>query len=149
MSRRALIWSALAVVVVGLSACQAGPPEVEDGEYRFFASSESAQHPDATLRVKGESVTLSVDDVESVTTLARGDEEYTICPDSRDGRPQTLTNPVALGDTHFAAPAVFGDCGVTKPARVTLVDLDSIDDDGSLPAFTRWAEFCDVTDPDC
>ena len=32
--------------------------------------------------------------------------------------------------------------------ELTLI-LDSIDDERSLPAFTRWAEFCDVKDPDC
>jgi hypothetical protein len=32
--------------------------------------------------------------------------------------------------------------------RVTVVDLEATDTDLGFP-FTRWAELCDVTDPDC
>lgn len=54
-----------------------------------------------------------------------------------------------VGDVAMARPAVFGDCGTTKPARLTIVDLDSASADAKPLAFTRWAEFCNGNDPDC
>ena len=55
--------------------------------------------------------------------------------------------PVALAGTTFARPALFGDCGMTRPVRVTVVDLDSTTPTGTF-GFTRWVEFCDTKDPD-
>jgi hypothetical protein len=36
-----------------------------------------------------------------------------------------------------------------KPTRVTVIDLDSFDKAGGPFGFTRWVEFCNITDPDC
>ncbi len=60
----------------------------------------------------------------------------------------SLDAPLSVDGVVFTRPALVGDCGQTTPVRVTLVDLDATDTSLRFP-FTRWAEFCDLTDPDC
>ena len=50
-------------------------------------------------------------------------------------------------DVRLEAPAVFGDCGVTTPVRVTIVDLDAPGE--GRPPYARWVEFCLAADSDC
>jgi hypothetical protein len=59
-----------------------------------------------------------------------------------------LTRPTRLEDEADSFSYPRGTMPFRAPVRVTLIDLDGLDDD-LLPPYTNWAEFCDVTDPDC
>ena len=126
-----------------------GPAAVADGSYRLLATSTS-QDPDTTvsLEITGDTVALTQGSGTVEGTLGQpGPTEYVLCPPDGKGSPRPLGEPVAVGGVQLASPALFGDCGQTKPTRVTLVDLDATTDD-AFP-FRNWAEFCDISDPDC
>ncbi len=139
----------LAAILLG-GCHQSGPESVTDGQYRLYATSTGeSQLPDSTLVVADSTVTLTQAD--EVTEVAKGQpgEEYTLCPPQGDAAPTPLTGPIAVGDLELSNPAIFGDCSEVKPARVTVIDLDSFEEGaGGLP-FARWAEFCNTADPDC
>jgi hypothetical protein len=126
-----------------------GPAAVADGSYRLLATSTS-QDPDAivSLQITGDSVVLmqGSDTLEGTLGQPVG-TEYVLCPPDGKGPPRPLDAPLDVGGVRLTSPALFGDCGQTKPVRVTLVDLDETTE-ASLP-FQDWAEFCDTKDPDC
>ncbi len=126
-----------------------GPAAIVDGSYKLLATSTS-QAPDATvsLQITGDSVVLTQGSGTVEGTLGQlGATEYVLCPPDGKGSPRPLGTPVEVDGVQLASPALFGDCGQTKPVRVTLVDLDATTD-APLP-FQNWAEFCDTKDPDC
>ena len=126
-----------------------GPAAVADGSYQLLATSAS-QEPDATvsLQITGDSVVLTQGSATVEGTLGQpGATEYVLCPPDGKGSPRPLDAPLDVGGVRLTSPALFGDCGQTKPVRVTLVDLDATTE-ASLP-FQDWAEFCDTKDPDC
>jgi hypothetical protein len=147
------------VVAVGsvllLAACSSdsitasGPGDLADGSYRLFAASSSgALRDQASLEIAGDKVVITqgADVVEATLDSATADS-YVLCPPGGAGNPRLLDALVTIGSLDLARPALFGDCAQTQPVRVTVVDLDS-STDNAFP-FTRWAEFCAVTDPDC
>jgi hypothetical protein len=126
-----------------------GPAAVADGSYRLLATS-TTQDPDATvsLQITGDSVVLTQGSETVEQTLGQPvGTEYVLCPPDGKGSPRSLGTPVEVGGVQLASPALFGDCGQTKPVRVTLVDLDETTE-AAFP-FQDWAEFCDTKDPDC
>jgi hypothetical protein len=126
-----------------------GPAAIADGSYQLLATSTS-QEPDATvsLKITGDSVVLIEGSGTVEGTLGQpAATEYVLCPPDAKGSPRPLGTPVEVGGVQLASPALFGDCGQTKPVRVTLVDLDATTED-AFP-FQNWAEFCDTKDPDC
>jgi hypothetical protein len=126
-----------------------GPAAIADGSYQLLATSTS-QEPDATvsLQITGDSVVLTQGSGTVEGNLGQpGTTEYVLCPPDGKGSPRPLGTPVDVGGVQLASPALFGDCGQTKPVRVTLVDLDATTED-AFP-FQNWAEFCDTKDPDC
>jgi hypothetical protein len=143
--------AAAAVASVALLAgCQAGPASIRDGSYRLYATSESTQVDSAaaTLEITGPDVVLVQDDVEWHTSLGEPAQRRVVCPPGGRGTPVAIEGTARVGNLTFTSPALIGDCRRSSPARVTLVDLDSVDTGMRFP-FTRWAEFCDVADPDC
>ena len=140
----------MAVVVLAVAACQSGPADVASGDYRAFAaSSEIGAVPPVTLTVDGTALTFGELDMLNARELGQGGEEVVVCPPDVRGVPASLGEPFSLGSTTFEDPAIVGDCGVTSPRRVTVVDLASADGSVAPFPFTRWVEFCDTTDPDC
>jgi hypothetical protein len=126
-----------------------GPAAVADGAYQLLATSTS-QAPDATvsLQITGDSVVLTQGSTTVEGTLGQpGATEYVLCPPDGKGSPRPLGTPIEVGGVQLTSPALFGDCGQTKPVRVTLVDLDATTE-AAFP-FQNWAEFCDTKDPDC
>jgi hypothetical protein len=123
---------------------------VASGDYRAFAASaEVGAVPPVLLAIDGTTLTFGEGDVLTSVESREGDAEYIVCPPDGRGVPAPLGEALSLGPTTFDAPAVVGDCGVAAPARVTVVDLASVDRTvGPLP-FTRPVEFCDTTHPDC
>ncbi len=136
------------LIALVVSACtSSAPDDLVDGVYRGFASSDG-DAPEATLVIEGDIVTITEDDATSVYTITAGTEQYVVCPDEVKGVPSLLDASLAVGDVALLEPAIFGDCGGVRPMRVTLMDLTSREDRLAFP-FTRWVEFCDVTDDDC
>lgn len=134
-----------------LSACSSGPAAVADGTYRAMAASgELVAAPDVTLTVADAQFTFTTaGSADIVTTATPGAEQVVACPPDTTATPDLLGASLTLGNATLAQPAVFGDCGQTTPARITIVDLASAGPDSAPFPFTRWIEFCDTTDPDC
>jgi len=150
MNRSALLTAALSVAALALTACQSGPAAIDSGDYRAFAASaEVGDVPPVTLAIDGSTLTFGENDV--LTTAQMGDsaDEYLVCPPSGKGAPTTLGPSLSLGPTTFDSPAIVGDCGNAAPARITIVDLSSLNEEQGPFPFTRLIEFCDTTDPDC
>lgn len=146
-------WPVAAIVLLLAAGCadDASPAPVQDGSYRLFATSESTTIDAAGapgLQIDAAAVRLTDGADTSTVTLGELTEQRVVCPPSGEGSPQSLDAPLRVDGVTFTRPALFGDCGQTTPVRVTLVDLGSTDSSLKFP-FTRWAEFCDVTDPDC
>lgn len=142
----------LAACVLSLSGCgsSAGPADVADGSYRAYATAGGAADlPPATLEVAGSKVTVAEFDVIQTAQVGPAVDAQVLCPPAGTGQPLTLASPLTLGSNTYARPAMFGDCGQTKPRRITIVDLDSYTDGDGLPPYTRWTEFCDTNDADC
>ena len=140
----------VALAALILAGCQQSKPEaVDSGEYRFLASSSGSDLPNSVLAVAESSVTLTQGTEVTRAAMGQPGESYIVCPPSLEAAPIPLMGSLTVGDMQLASPALFGDCGDVRPVRVTLIDLDSYDEGaGGLP-FTRWAEFCGITDPDC
>lgn len=147
------VWLVAAVVLLLAAGCadDSSPAQVQDGSYRLFATSESATI-DATgapgLLIDADTVSLTDGADTSTVVLGEPTEQRVVCPPSGEGSPLSLDAALSVDGVTLTRPALFGDCGQTTPVRVTLVDLESTDTSLRFP-FTRWAEFCDVTDPDC
>ena len=144
--------AALSAGVLGLvlAGCQSGPQSVPDGTYRLFADA-STTSPGAAdgLTIASGTVTLTADGATSTAELGAASSEYLLCPPSGKGTARTLGSALTINGTDYTKPAIYGDCGQTKPVRVTIIDLDSYNDGATQLPFTRWAEFCDTSDPDC
>jgi hypothetical protein len=140
-----------AVAAFLLGACSSRPADVVDGTYRAMAASgELAAAPDASLTVVNGQFTFTTPaGADIVATTSPGTDEFVVCPPDTEGTPDLLGGSLTLGDTTLAQPAVIGDCGHTKPVRITIVDLASVSADSVPFPFTRWIEFCDTADPDC
>ncbi|MGA7690254.1 MAG: hypothetical protein WCA29_13610 [Jiangellales bacterium] len=124
---------------------------VQDGTYRLFATSAqggltAAGAPQMTIA--DDTVTLTEGADTATATLGEPTGQLVVCPPSGQDSPVSLDRPLSVGAVGFRRPALVGDCGQTTPMRVTLVDLAAPDTSLGFP-FTRWAEFCDLTDPDC
>ena len=132
---------------LALGACGSSSIAVQDGEYRSLASSESST-PEATMVVDGSSLTLTVDGTATQATIGGSGSSYVVCPPDSSAEVRPLDTSMTVGAIAFARPGIFGDCGITTPVRVTIVDLDAETTTGGFP-FARWLEMCDVTDPDC
>lgn len=134
-----------------MSGCSGpGPVPLADGSYRLYATSaDTAAQPGADVEGVGDEKQLT-DGQETVSRGLRGSgsDEVLVCPPSGRGAPQRLDGPVTVGGIAFISPALVGDCGRTRAVRVTLVDLDTVDEGQQFP-FTTWVEFCDVADADC
>lgn len=137
----------LALLLVG---CQSGPQSVPDGTYRLLSDA-STTGPGAgdSLEISSNAVTLTSGGATTSAELGAATDQYTFCPPSGKGTARSLGSRLTINGTDYATPAIFGDCGQAKPARVTIVDLDSYNDDATPLPFSSWAEFCDVSDPDC
>jgi len=138
-------------LVMVLAACSAsGPADVASGQYRLYATSSSGQPlpPDVSLVIEDSALTLTSGSEMRTFILGEPGTEYTVCPPSGTGAPQPLGGAMSIGDLELAEAAAFGDCGTTKPERITVVDLSSVDGGNQFP-FQRWAEFCSIADPDC
>lgn len=135
----------LALLAAACSSSGAGP--VSDGSYVGYASS-AGTAPAATLSIAGTSLTVDQGGSSTPYTISDGAAEYTVCGDGGTGTPSPLSGAMTVESIELAEPAIFGDCGITAPDRVTIVDLDSFDDTLGFP-FVRWVEFCDTSDDDC
>lgn len=139
----------LALAGCGSSGSTAGgPAALTDGSYRILAASDGAT-PAATLDLTGVELTLTDAGATTRATIGGAAPEVVLCPPSGKGEPRRLDSSVTVGELRFEQPAIFGDCGQTKPLRVTLVDLKSSDGSQAPLPFARWVEFCASTDPDC
>ena len=132
---------------LALGACSSSSIAVEDGDYRSLASSEFST-PEATMVIEESALTLTVDGTTTRATIEGSGSSYVVCPPDASAEVLPLDTAVMIGDISFARPGIFGDCGITTPVRVTIVDLDAETTTGGFP-FARWIEMCDVTDPDC
>ncbi len=134
------------LALTAITACgPARPAPLADGRYRLMATS-SGPVADLTLTLSGSSLLVSGDS--TARHLTGEQRTATVCPGADGGDVFVIDRAVALGDLDLRTPGLFGDCGVTRPRRVTLVDLSSARP-GEAPPYAVWAEFCDVTDPDC
>jgi hypothetical protein len=141
--------AAALVAAPALGGCQDnGAAPLGDGDYRLYATSSAGIVPDATLAITGPDVTLAQGSSIAEYALGAPAAAVTGCPPSGKGTPVRVDGPMVIGDLGLQSPALLGDCGQTRPVRVTVVDLESFDEGLRFP-FTRWAEFCDITDPDC
>lgn len=148
--RRALVILGAGLLGLLFVGCQSGPQTVPEGTYRLLADSSTTSPTTAdSLAVSSSRVTLTATDATSTVLLGAATSEYTLCPPSGRGPARSLASPLTINGTSYARPALFGDCGQTKPARVTIIDLDSYNDGATKMPFNRWAEFCDTRDPDC
>jgi hypothetical protein len=136
------------VSLVATACGGASGAEISDGTYRAFAVAEG-EVPDAELSIDGQSLALMGANRTIEMTLEADGESYPVCGTDRDDDVFALGTAVTVGDVDYTRAGLFGDCGVTTPVRVTLVDLESYDETLGVVPFARWAEFCDVTDPDC
>jgi hypothetical protein len=138
---------------LALTGCQSqsGPEALETGQYVALASSTGVTPAGARLAVTATEVALQSDSKAQTAAFAGASEEFLLCPPGGHGAGTLLQEPLTIDGRAYAEPMVFGDCGTTRPARVTLVDLTSRQDPAentSFP-FSRWTEFCRVGSPDC
>jgi hypothetical protein len=146
----AVLLTAAGATLVGCAA-SGGPEPLADGTYRHYASSGTPtadQRDAASLEIRGDEVEVTSGGLAVTRVMGGPTNEVLLCPPSGRGAPRSLGAPLVVAGVEFARPALFGDCALTTPVRVTVVDLDTADDALQFP-FVRWAEFCDVTDPDC
>jgi hypothetical protein len=140
----------LPVAAVLLAGCQSGPASVADGSYTSYAvGSGVGELPSTGLVIRGDTVTLTGPGLEASARVGAGSGEYILCPPDGKGTPLPVGQAITIGTLTLTRPAIFGDCGQTRPLRVTLVDLASADGQGGPFPFTRWVEFCDTSDADC
>lgn len=133
-----------------LTGCQAGPQLVAPGAYRLLSTSSSTSpSTSAALAVVANTVTVTTGSDTWTSVIGEPGQSVVLCPPSGRGAPSALGEPLSLGEIELTRPAIFGDCGQTRPRRVTVVDLDSYNGGETRPPFTRWAEFCNTVDPDC
>ena len=148
--RRPVAIVGAAVLCLLLAGCQSGPQPVPEGTYRLLADASSTSPSSGeSLVISADTATITIDDTEAGADLGAATDRYTLCPPSGMGTARSLGAPVTINGTDYTRPAVFGDCGQAKPLRVTIIDVDSFNDGGTPVPFTRWAEFCDTSDPDC
>lgn len=149
---RSIALAGAALVVLGgcgsSGQSAAGPAAVGDGSYAFLASSAGGA-ASATLDIAGQELTLTEAGASTSGTIGEAAPEAVLCPPAGKGQPLRVDAALSVGAVTLAAPAIFGDCGQVTPKRVTLVDLDSLDEAVGPLAYTRWVEFCDTSDPDC
>lgn len=145
MSRPVIVLLSLALAV---AACGGTSAEITDGSYRTFAAADGAG-PDLSLDVDGDALTFTGPGGTTEATLGESAGSYPVCGPDQDAPVLRVGTPVMVGDDEWADPGLFGDCGITSPVRVTLVDLDSLDDSLGVVPFARWVELCDLADPDC
>ncbi|CAL8973783.1 hypothetical protein PROP_01252 [Propionicimonas sp. T2.31MG-18] len=135
---------------LALVGCQAGPQQVQPGSYRLYATSAGATVPQGTsLDVATGTVALTSPAGRTDFVVGGDVPEAVLCPPSGNGKARTLDKAMAVGDLTLARPAIFGDCGSTRPVRVTVVDLDTRTGARNTIGFRSWAEFCRVGDADC
>lgn len=139
--------------VLTLTGCQSqsGPEALEPGQYVALASSTGITQTGATLALTSTYVVLRSDTNPQTSAFAGPSAEFLLCPPSGHGVGRTLREPLTIGGQDYQSPMIFGDCGTTRPARVTIVDLTSLEDPSehsSMP-FSRWIEFCRGGAPDC
>ncbi len=133
-----------------LTGCQSGPTSILVGNYRLLAdATTSSPNTAAELAVTDTTVALTADGSTTSADLGAATSSYTLCAPSGKGTATELSAPLSINGTDFSHPAIYGDCGQTKPVRVTIIDLDSYNNDATKLPFARWAEFCNTTDPDC
>lgn len=151
MLRPAATVAAVSLAGLLLAGCSSGPADVADGTYRAMAASgELAATPDASLTVHNGQFTFTPAGGDEIgATATPGTEQFVVCPPDTTGTPDLLGASLTLGGATLEQPAVFGDCGQTTPARITIVDLTSMSPDAAPFPFTRWIEFCNTTDLDC
>ena len=150
MTKRSMLplIAAFALMMAGCSS--SSPDAVSDGEYRTYATSESTgENPPVALTISGDDATFAIDGETLSVTIGDAGAEYLVCPPGTKGSVRPLGGTVTLGSLILTQPAIFGDCGVTSPKRVTIVDLDGVNADSWPFPFSRWIEMCDVTDSDC
>ena len=131
-----------------LAACQGGPVDVADGQYRAYAWSGTTD-PQASIVVDGDQMVVTTGAGDETLTIGDPGNSYVLCPPDTSGRPLLLRGVLTVGDLTLQQPAVFGDCGVTSPSRITLIDMTSYDPSQGPFPFTEWVEFCDIRDADC
>lgn len=141
----------VALIALGLfvtSCGGGGAAEIATGSYRAFAVAEGAV-PDLALAIDGAALTFTGAGDTTEATLGDPAGTYPVCGTDREDEVIGLDTPVTVGDAEYTNPGIFGDCGLTAPVRVTLVDLDSFEDGSGVVPFARWVELCDLSDPDC
>lgn len=144
------IGCAVAAIPFALSGCSKGPAVIADGEYKAFAvSPEISTVARANVAVESGALTFTTPAGSTTVAQTPGEQEFVVCPPSTRGQPALIGSELDVDGTTFQMPAVIGDCGQTKPKRITVVDLASASVDAGPFPFTRWIEFCDTTDPDC
>jgi hypothetical protein len=137
------------VLSLVVSACGGtSAAEISDGSFRAFAVADG-EVPDLSLSIDGDVLSFSSSGEDVEATLAADGDTYPVCGTDREDEVFEVGTTITVGDAEYTSPGLFGDCGVTTPVRVTLVDLDSFDDDLGVVPFARWVELCDTTDPDC
>ncbi len=146
----------LATAIAGVAAalfltgCQSAPQGVPAGSYRLLAdATTTSPGSPAELTVTANAVTLAADGTTASADLGAATSSYTLCPPSGTGTARQLSASLTINGTYYTHPAIYGDCGQTKPVRVTIIDLDSYNNDTTKLPFDRWAEFCNTADPDC
>jgi hypothetical protein len=139
-----------AVLVLLASACGGNSTaEIPDGSYRAFSVTEG-EVPEISLSIDGDSLTFTAAGGEEVeTTLAAQGDVHPVCGTDREDEVFAVGTSLSFVGAEYTRPGLFGDCGITAPVRVTLVDLDSYDDALGVVPFARWVELCATSDPDC
>lgn len=151
MTRRTgLAASAILGVLPLLAACSSGPAEPGNGEYRAFAAAAGLPGaPGASVAISDGAAEVTADGATSRSALTERSLDQVLCPPDAKGSAWTLDAGIVIGGIAFEEPAIIGDCGTSAPVRITLVDLASGSESVRPFPFTRWIEFCDVSDPDC
>jgi hypothetical protein len=146
---RGIVLVTAGLIAALIAGCSSSPDPITDGSYQPLAWSELGALPTASLTITGDQATLVVEGVTTTATLGDSTSDYVLCPPDTTGPLRPLGSPITVGPLTLTQPAMFGDCGITSPERVTIVDLDAVDATASGFAFNRWVELCNVADPDC
>ncbi len=143
-----IIATVLSLVVLVVACGGGGAAEIADGSYRAFAVAEG-EVPDLSLEIDGNALTFTGPGGITEASLGAIAGAYRVCGTETEDDVVEVDTAVTVDAVEWANPGIFGDCGITSPERVTLVDLDSHDEALGVVPFARWIELCDTTDPDC
>jgi hypothetical protein len=141
--------------LIALAACAPQSPEVESGQYRYYAAAGSlagAVPRGLEMEVEPGSANIrlrSGETGEIAAQLAASEERWPVCPAGREARVM-LTTPqrLVLGRLVFDQAALAAGCTEGLPRRIQLIDLEVRNPASAVP-YPHWIEMCRVGDFGC